>query len=114
MPLSANMRFDGTQIQSDIYISGESPWPIACDEWEARARDILDDGPFGYIAGGAGSESTMAANLEAFRRRRQRVGTYWSPAGLGQLGHSTGHCRGNQHGSDYRWALCQWIQWKGD
>jgi lactate 2-monooxygenase len=72
MPLSANMRFDGTQIQSDIYISGESPWPIACDEWEARARDILDDGPFGYIAGGAGSESTMAANLEAFRRRRLR------------------------------------------
>ena len=33
---------------------------------------MLDPGPFGYIAGGAGNESTMRANLEAFERRRLR------------------------------------------
>src|SRR5207253_602557 len=35
-------------------------------------RDALDPGAFGYIAGGAGGESTMRANLEAFERRRIR------------------------------------------
>ena len=33
---------------------------------------MLDPGAFGYIAGGAGAESTMRANLEAFERRRLR------------------------------------------
>jgi lactate 2-monooxygenase len=66
------MTFDGTQIQNEIYISGESPWPVGADEWEARAAERLDTGPFGYIAGGAGAESTMRANREAFERRRLR------------------------------------------
>jgi lactate 2-monooxygenase len=66
------MRFDGTQVQNEIYVSGESPWPVGADQWEERARDVLADGPFGYIAGGAGSEATMRANLEAFERRRLR------------------------------------------
>jgi lactate 2-monooxygenase len=66
------MRFEGSQIQNAIYVSGESPWPIAPEEWEARAAEVLEPGPFDYIAGGAGSESTMRANLEAFERRRLR------------------------------------------
>jgi lactate 2-monooxygenase len=33
---------------------------------------VLEPGPFDYIAGGAGSESTMRANLDAFERRRLR------------------------------------------
>ena len=33
---------------------------------------MLEPGPFGYIAGGAGAEATMRANLEAFQRRRLR------------------------------------------
>src|ERR671935_1166526 len=66
------MRFDGTQVQNEIYVSGESPWPVGADEWEVRAREALADGPYGYIAGGAGSEGTMRANLEAFARRRLR------------------------------------------
>jgi lactate 2-monooxygenase len=53
-------------------VSGESPWPISPEEWEARAAEALEPGPFDYIAGGAGSESTMRANLEAFERRRLR------------------------------------------
>src|ERR671937_311603 len=66
------MTFDGTQVQNEIYISGESPWPVGAEAWEAKAREVLDDGPFGYIAGGEGAESTMRANREAFERRRLR------------------------------------------
>jgi lactate 2-monooxygenase len=66
------MAFDGSQIQNAIYVSGESPWPISPEEWEARAAERLEPGPFDYIAGGAGSEATMRANLEAFNRHRLR------------------------------------------
>jgi lactate 2-monooxygenase len=66
------VRIDGSQVQNEIYIAGESPWPVGADAWEGKARDALDDGPFGYIAGGAGAESTMRANREAFERRRIR------------------------------------------
>ena len=64
------MGFEGGQIQTSIYVAGESPWPIAPEEWEARAAETLEPGPFDYIAGGAGSESTIRANLKAFERRR--------------------------------------------
>jgi lactate 2-monooxygenase len=64
--------FEGSQVQNAIYVSGESPWPIAPEEWEARAAEVLEAGPFDYIAGGAGSESTMRANLAAFERTRLR------------------------------------------
>src|SRR5262245_6476238 len=66
------MRFDGTQVQNEIYVSGESPWPVGAEEWEARAAAALEPGPFGYIAGGAGEEATMRANRGAFERRRLR------------------------------------------
>jgi lactate 2-monooxygenase len=66
------MSFQGSQIQNAIYVSGESPWPITPEEWETRAAEVLEPGPFDYIAGGAGSEATMRANLEAFERRRLR------------------------------------------
>jgi lactate 2-monooxygenase len=64
--------FEGSAIQNAIYIAGQAEWPISPEEWESRARDVLDAGAFGYIAGGAGGESTMRANLEAFERRRIR------------------------------------------
>jgi lactate 2-monooxygenase len=66
------MGFEGSQVQNAIYVSGESPWPISPEEWEARAAEVLEPGPFDYIAGGAGSEATMRANLAAFERRRLR------------------------------------------
>jgi lactate 2-monooxygenase len=66
------VRIDGSQTQNAIYISGESRWPVGADAWEERAREVLEPGPFGYIAGGAGNESTMRANLDAFERRRLR------------------------------------------
>ncbi len=66
------MSFDGTSVQNAIYIQGECPWPVAAEEWESLAREKLDPGAFDYIAGGAGGESTMRANREAFERRRIR------------------------------------------
>jgi isopentenyl diphosphate isomerase/L-lactate dehydrogenase-like FMN-dependent dehydrogenase len=60
-------------IQNAIYISQEPPeWPVTAEDWERAAREKLDEGAFGYIAGGAGAEETMRANLEAFRRWRIR------------------------------------------
>jgi lactate 2-monooxygenase len=66
------MHFDGSQFQNEIYITGESPWPVGAQEWEKRASEELEPGPFGYIAGGAGDEATVRANREAFERRRLR------------------------------------------
>jgi lactate 2-monooxygenase len=66
------MAFEGSQVQNALYMSRDSPWPIAPEEWEARAAEVLEPGPFDYIAGGAGSEATMRANLEAFERWRLR------------------------------------------
>jgi lactate 2-monooxygenase len=57
-------------LAGPIYLSGASPWPVTPDEWEARARDALDPGPYGYIAGGAGGEATVRANEAAFDRFR--------------------------------------------
>jgi lactate 2-monooxygenase len=63
---------DGPSVQNAIYAAGGPEWPISAEDWEARAAELLEAGPFGYIAGGAGSEATMRANLEAFERRRLR------------------------------------------
>jgi lactate 2-monooxygenase len=62
----------GSQVQNAIYLAGHSDWPVSPDDWEAAARAKLDQGPFDYVAGGAGSESTIRANREALDRRRIR------------------------------------------
>ena len=64
--------FSGAMIQNAIYIAGKAAWPIGPEDWEAKAEEVLDAGAFGYIAGGAGGESTMRANLAAFERRPLR------------------------------------------
>jgi isopentenyl diphosphate isomerase/L-lactate dehydrogenase-like FMN-dependent dehydrogenase len=65
--------FSGSSIQNAIYIAQQPPeWPISTGDWERAAEAKLEPGAFGYIAGGAGEESTMGANLEAFRRWRIR------------------------------------------
>lgn len=43
-------------------------WPVSPDLWEAQAAAKLPAGPLGFIAGGAGSGSTMRNNSEAFER----------------------------------------------
>jgi lactate 2-monooxygenase len=67
------MSFSGTLVQNAIYIAQQPPeWPVAFEDWERAAEAAIDPGAFGYIAGGAGAESTMAANLQAFGRWRLR------------------------------------------
>jgi isopentenyl diphosphate isomerase/L-lactate dehydrogenase-like FMN-dependent dehydrogenase len=55
--------------QSDMQAAG---LPITPDQWEQKAKQILAAGPYGYVAGGAGSGETMKANLDAFRQYRLR------------------------------------------
>ena len=61
------MSFSGASVQNAIYIAQQPPeWPIGPEDWERAAEEKLDAGAFGYIAGGAGGESTLRANLAAF------------------------------------------------
>ena len=62
----------GPATQAEIYVGGADDLPLDPDEWESRAKAVLDPGPFDYIAGGAGGESTMQANRDAFARWRLR------------------------------------------
>ncbi|HSP74098.1 MAG TPA: alpha-hydroxy-acid oxidizing protein [Gaiellaceae bacterium] len=67
------MSFEGSFVQNAIYIAQqEHPWPLTPEGGEQRAREAMPEGNFGYVAGGAGSESTMRANLAAFERYRLR------------------------------------------
>src|SRR4051812_17374205 len=59
------------EIYAKGMLAGERPTlPMAWSELESQARESLDDRAIAYIFGGAGSEDTMRANLEAFRRWR--------------------------------------------
>ena len=64
--------FEGSLVQNAIYIAGAAEWPVGPEDWEAAAEEKIDAGAFDYIAGGAGGEATVRANLEAFERRRLR------------------------------------------
>jgi len=59
-------------FQYEIYaggLAGETPpLPLAAAELQEAARERLSAEAFGYVAGGAGSELTMRANLAAFER----------------------------------------------
>lgn len=64
----------GRWVQSRIYLHGamgRTPdVPVAPEALEAAARRALSKRAFGYIAGGAGAESTVRANREALDRVR--------------------------------------------
>ncbi|HUA73254.1 MAG TPA: lactate 2-monooxygenase [Solirubrobacteraceae bacterium] len=65
---------DYASFQYQIYAGGlidQTPaLPVSYAGWERAAREKLGAGPHGYVAGGAGAERTMQANLDAFERRR--------------------------------------------
>jgi isopentenyl diphosphate isomerase/L-lactate dehydrogenase-like FMN-dependent dehydrogenase len=42
--------------------------PLCCDDYERLAEERCEPGPWAYLAGGAGSESTLRANRAAFSR----------------------------------------------
>jgi L-lactate dehydrogenase (cytochrome) len=60
--------------QNRIYLEGLGgklpDLPLTYEGLEKRAERQLTRGAYGYVAGGAGSEDTMRANREAFRRWR--------------------------------------------
>ncbi len=67
----------GTVRQGEIYVSGmlhqrKQAVPTRQDELEARAAAAMSPEAFAYIAGGAGREATMRANLAAFDSVRIR------------------------------------------
>ncbi|MGI8800637.1 MAG: alpha-hydroxy acid oxidase [Solirubrobacteraceae bacterium] len=49
-----------------------APEPLSVAEYEQLAERILEPGPFGYFAGGAGDERTLGDNRAAYRRWRLR------------------------------------------
>jgi lactate 2-monooxygenase len=63
---------DFANFQFEIYgqgLAGQTPnLPVAAGELQERAREHLSPEAYGYVAGGAGSERTIAANLRAFER----------------------------------------------
>lgn len=65
------MKNIGDKIQFDIYSTMHHPdpdrLPVLLEEWEELSREKLEDGPYYYIAGGAGSGQTMEDNLQAFK-----------------------------------------------
>src|SRR3954469_5278545 len=59
------------EIYAKGMLAGERPTlPMSWTDLEEAARETLDERAVAYIFGGAGSEDTMRANLEAFRRWR--------------------------------------------
>jgi lactate 2-monooxygenase len=59
-------------LQFEIYGRGlidEAPkLPVSVADLQESAREVLSAEAFGYVAGGAGAERTMQANLQAFER----------------------------------------------
>jgi isopentenyl diphosphate isomerase/L-lactate dehydrogenase-like FMN-dependent dehydrogenase len=60
--------------QFEIYRAGrrgvKPARPVSVEQLERSAQQAMSPEAFGYVAGGAGSEDTMRANLGAFRRWR--------------------------------------------
>jgi isopentenyl diphosphate isomerase/L-lactate dehydrogenase-like FMN-dependent dehydrogenase len=64
----------GLKRQMEIYkagIAGMTPnQPVSFEELDEKAKSALKTAAYDYVAGGAGSEDTVRANREAFRRWR--------------------------------------------
>ncbi|MDB5043375.1 MAG: Lactate 2-monooxygenase [Candidatus Eremiobacteraeota bacterium] len=63
-----------SDVQNDIYLRGlagaRPDLPMTAEGLERRAREVMTPEAFAYVAGGAGAEHTMRANLEAFAKWR--------------------------------------------
>lgn len=51
-------------------MAGDRAIPLDYEDLREQAREHLPEGPYGYVAGGAGTEDTMRANRDAFDRYR--------------------------------------------
>jgi isopentenyl diphosphate isomerase/L-lactate dehydrogenase-like FMN-dependent dehydrogenase len=70
-PLTASF---GLQRQMETYTAGlvgkRPGQPVSVEELGRKAKEVLKPEAYDYLAGGAGSEDTIRANGEAFRRWR--------------------------------------------
>jgi lactate 2-monooxygenase len=64
---------DYASFQYEIYAAGlaeqRPSLPLTFDALQQQAREQLSEEAYGYVAGGAGAERTMQANIDAFARR---------------------------------------------
>src|SRR3954447_12872437 len=62
----------GMQHQLQIYAAGaqniKPQLPVSYEALEQKAREVMKPEAFDYIAGGAGGETTMQNNIEAFHK----------------------------------------------
>jgi isopentenyl diphosphate isomerase/L-lactate dehydrogenase-like FMN-dependent dehydrogenase len=62
------------ELQNEIYrrgLAGHRPeLPLTFDAMEAAAREVMSPEAYGYVAGGAGRETTAEANVAALQRWR--------------------------------------------
>jgi lactate 2-monooxygenase len=69
--MSPNFGDYSNEIYGKGLLAGETPsLPISWTELERQAAEALEPRAAAYVFGGAGTEDTMRANLEAFRRWR--------------------------------------------
>jgi isopentenyl diphosphate isomerase/L-lactate dehydrogenase-like FMN-dependent dehydrogenase len=70
--ISSSSKNPFSQKQMAIYEAAmrgsKPPYPLAVEDLEAEARRVLPPKVYHYVAGGAGGEETMRANLAAFKR----------------------------------------------
>ena len=66
------MNFPALNRQREIYLKGfagsHPSVPVSFSKLEEAAKAAVSPHAFAYIAGGAGNESTMRANREAFEK----------------------------------------------
>lgn len=64
----------GFEEELKIYLGADpgARLPIGVDAWRARAEELLDRGPWGYLEGSAGGEDTAAENRRALEQWRIR------------------------------------------
>jgi lactate 2-monooxygenase len=66
--------FEAAAVARDIYLAGVAgvrpELPMTAHGWEARAREVMTPEAYAYVAGGAGGEHTVRANIAAFEKWR--------------------------------------------
>lgn len=71
-PINAKSLSQGMQYQLQIYFAGlqgiKPRLPVSFEALEQKAREVMKPEAFAYIAGGAGAETTMQNNINAFNK----------------------------------------------
>src|ERR1700733_12958630 len=71
-PLIPAQLSGGMQYQLQIYFAGvqniKPLLPVSFEDMEEKARETMSPEAFAYIAGGAGAETTISNNKEAFNK----------------------------------------------